>query len=152
MSQNIIYSPWERTKGPWLCLMITSLLFSLLRLFSFVSAFLTSLIQLIFWLKFSTGKRMAEDMLGVGCGGQGQCRGVTKSQTQLSNFQLNKNSYWNGFFHPSESCSIVFHSLWPHGLYSPWNSPGQNIGVGSHSLLQGIFPTQGSNPGLPSCK
>ena len=31
----------------------------------------------------------------------------------------------------------------PHGLYSPWNSPGQNTGVGSLSLLQGIFPTQG---------
>ena len=42
-------------------------------------------------------------------------------------------------------------SLWPHGLYSPWNSPGQNTGVGSLSLLQGIFPTQGSNPGLPHC-
>ena len=39
-----------------------------------------------------------------------------------------------------------------HGLYSPWNSPGQNTGVGSHSLLQGIFPTQGSNPGLPHCR
>ena len=39
-------------------------------------------------------------------------------------------------------------SLLPHGLYSPWNSPGQNTGVGSLSLLQGIFPTQGSNPGL----
>ena len=36
-------------------------------------------------------------------------------------------------------------SLGPHGLYSPWNSPGQNTGVGSHSLLQGIFPTQGSS-------
>ena len=33
-------------------------------------------------------------------------------------------------------------SLWPHGLYSPWNSLGQNTGVGSLSLLQGIFPTQ----------
>ena len=43
-------------------------------------------------------------------------------------------------------------SLQPHGLYSPQNSPGQNIGVGSHSLLQGIFPTQGSNPGLPHCR
>ena len=39
-------------------------------------------------------------------------------------------------------------SLRPHVLYSPWNSPGQNTGVGSLSLLQGIFPTQGSNPGL----
>ena len=35
--------------------------------------------------------------------------------------------------------------------YSPWNSPGQNTGVGGLSLLQGIFPTQGSNPGLPHC-
>ena len=40
----------------------------------------------------------------------------------------------------------------PHGLQSPWNSPGQNFGVGSFSLLQGIFPTQGSNPGLPHCR
>ena len=37
-------------------------------------------------------------------------------------------------------------------LYSPRNSPGQNTGVGSCSLLQGIFPTQGSNPGLPHCR
>ena len=51
------------------------------------------------------------------------------------------------------SHSVVSNSLWPHGhgLYSPWNSLGQNTGVGSHSLLQGIFPIQGSNPGLPHC-
>ena len=49
------------------------------------------------------------------------------------------------------SCSVVSGSLWPHGLYSPWNSPGQNTRVGSHSLLQGIFQTQGSNPGLLHC-
>ena len=36
--------------------------------------------------------------------------------------------------------------------WSPWSSPGQNTGVGSLSLLQGIFPTQGSNPGLPHCR
>ena len=36
--------------------------------------------------------------------------------------------------------------------YSPWDSPGQNTGVGSLSLLQGIFPTQGSNPGLLHCR
>ena len=52
----------------------------------------------------------------------------------------------------SESHSVVSASLQPHGLYSPWNSPGQNTGVGSLSLLQGIFPTQGSNPGLPHCR
>ena len=43
-------------------------------------------------------------------------------------------------------------SLWPHGLYSPWNSPAQNTGAGSLSLLQGIFPTQGLNPGLLRCR
>ena len=52
----------------------------------------------------------------------------------------------------SESCSVVSHSLQPHGLHSPWNSPGKNTGVGSLSLLQGIFPTQGLNPGLPHCR
>ena len=43
-------------------------------------------------------------------------------------------------------------TLRPHGLYSPWNSPGQNTGVGSLSLLRGIFESQGSNPGLPHCR
>ena len=51
----------------------------------------------------------------------------------------------------SENPSVVSNSLRPHGLYSPRNSPGQNTGVGSLSLLQGIFPTQGSSPGLPHC-
>ena len=36
-------------------------------------------------------------------------------------------------------------------LSSPQNSPGQNTGLGSLSLFQGIFPTQGSNPGLLHC-
>ena len=44
---------------------------------------------------------------------------------------------------------VISNSLWPYGLYSPWNSLGQNTGVGSPSLLQEIFPTQGLNPGLP---
>ena len=52
----------------------------------------------------------------------------------------------------SESHSVVSDSLWPYGLYSPWNSPGQSTGVGSFSLLQGIFPTWGSNPGLLHCR
>ena len=42
--------------------------------------------------------------------------------------------------------SGVSDSLWPHG-----DSPGKNTGVGCHALLQGIIPTQGSNPGLPHC-
>ena len=58
---------------------------------------------------------------------------------------------------PAKKVKVMFDSLWPHGLWparhlSPWNSPGQNTRVDSHSLLQGIFPTQGSNPGLPYCR
>jgi len=50
-------------------------------------------------------------------------------------------------------CSVVSDSLQPHGLQPtrllcPWNFPGKNTGVGCHFLLQGIFPTQGSNPHL----
>ena len=52
----------------------------------------------------------------------------------------------------SENHSVVSDSLQPHGLCSPWNSPGQNTGVSSLSLLQWIRPTQGSNPGLPHCR
>ena len=52
----------------------------------------------------------------------------------------------------SESRSVMSDSLQPHGLCSLWNSLGQNTGVVSLSLLQGIFPTQGSDPGLPHCR
>ena len=51
---------------------------------------------------------------------------------------------------PGKPCDLcgsgtaVSDSLWPHGLHSPWNSPGQITGVVCHALLQGIFPTQGS--------
>ena len=57
-------------------------------------------------------------------------------------------------WHSKEVCEshlVVSNSLQPHGLYSPWNSPDQNTRVGSLSLLQGIFPTQGLNPGLLHC-
>ena len=62
------------------------------------------------------------------------------------------NVFWylvsNNLMKWSESCWVVSKPLRHHGLYSPWNSPGQKTGVGSLSLLQGIFPSQGSNPGL----
>ena len=55
------------------------------------------------------------------------------------------------------SHSVMSDSLRPHGLYParllcPWDFPGKNTGVGYHFLLQGIFPTQGSNLGLPHCR
>ena len=57
----------------------------------------------------------------------------------------------------SVSRSVVSDSLRPHGpkptrLLCRWHSPGKNSEVGSHSLLQGIFLTQGSNPDLPHCR
>ena len=52
----------------------------------------------------------------------------------------------------SESYSVVSNPLWPRGPYSLWDSPGQHAGVASLSLLQGIFPPQGWNPGLPRCR
>ena len=56
----------------------------------------------------------------------------------------------------SESRSVASDSVRPHGLQPtrlpcPWASPGKNTGVGCHALLQRIFPTQGSNLGLPCC-
>ena len=63
-----------------------------------------------------------------------------------------KPGYKSVFKLESESCSVVSDSLRPQALYSPRNSPGKNTGVGSLSFLQGIFPTQGLNPGLPHCR
>ena len=54
--------------------------------------------------------------------------------------------------HGRKVWSVVSDSLGPHGLYSPWNSPGRNTRLGSLCLLQGIFPIWGSNPGLWHCR
>ena len=55
------------------------------------------------------------------------------------------------------SRSVLSDSLQPRGLQParspcPWNPPGKNTGVGCHFLLQGMFLTQGSNPGLLHCR
>ena len=68
-----------------------------------------------------------------------------------------QNNAWQKVSLFSVSCLVVFNSLQPHGLYPArllcsWNSPDENTGVGIHFLLQGIFLTQGSNPGLPHCR
>ena len=54
-------------------------------------------------------------------------------------------------------CSVMSDSLWPHGLQParllhPWDFLGKNMGVDCYFLLQGIFLTQGLNPGLPHCR
>ena len=75
---------------------------------------------------------------------------VTESDT--TKWRSTGDSMRIDWLYESESRSVVSISLLLHGLYSPWNSPGQNTGVGSLSLLQGIFPTQGSNPDLLHCR
>ena len=55
----------------------------------------------------------------------------------------------------AQPCSILCNPMdlmQPTRLLCPWDSPGKNTGVGCHALLQGIFPTQGSNPGLLHCR
>ena len=99
--------------------------------------------------------RASEEQSSSGKGGKMWCQGnkvgknARKSNVKCP--EIVKTVHWKWLFYlmfESESRSVVSDSLQPHGLYSPWNSPGQNTGVGSFSLLQGIFPTQGSNPGL----
>ena len=77
------------------------------------------------------------------------CQQIWKTQQWPQN---RKRSVFIPIPKKSESPSVMSDSLRPHGLYSPWNSLGQNTGVGSLSLLQRVFPTQGSNPGLPHCR
>ena len=88
----------------------------------------------------------AKDFIGKGCpGGEQQVKGTQENYSATGS--------QSGFMESeSESRSVVSNSLQPHGLYSLWNSPGQNTRVGSLSLIQGIFPIQGSNPSLPHCR
>ena len=83
--------------------------------------------------------------------------GWMASPTEWTWVWVNSGSWW-------WTGSLVCCSPWGHKeletteqmnwteLYSPWNSPGQNTRVGSRSHLQGIFPTQGLNPGLLHCR
>ena len=94
-------------------------------------------------------------MLGFGgCGASEWDRGLSTAQLsiKLTKWQVGyicSSQEWVSEW-VSGSRSAVSDSLRPHGLYSLWNSPGQNTGEGSHS--QGIFPTQGSNLGLLHCR
>ena len=62
-----------------------------------------------------------------------------------------KENSWDFLNIESESCWVLFNSL-QHELYSPWKSLDRNIRISILSLLQGIFPTQGLNPGLLHCR
>ena len=77
---------------------------------------------------------------------------VAKSQTRLSDFTF---TFLKNYVHV---CSVIRlcptvqpHRVQPAMLLCPWNFPGKSTGAGCHFLLQGIFLTQGLNPGLPHC-
>ena len=72
------------------------------------------------------------------------------SQVSYSNSSIIWWLFWGkGLWFVREKWNSFSHVRLFETPYSPWNSAGQNIRVGSHSLLQGIFPNQGLNPGLP---
>ena len=52
----------------------------------------------------------------------------------------------------TQLCPILCEPMEPARLLCPWDTPGKNTGEGCHSLLQGIFSTQGLNPGLLHCR
>ena len=111
--------------------------------------------------RFCTAKETKNKKTAFGIG-ENICKqrnqhGVNLQNIQTAHAAQYKNKQTNNSIKKwevkwSESCSVVFDSLQPHGLYSPWTSPDKNTGVGSLSLLQDIFPTQGLNPGLPHCR
>ena len=71
------------------------------------------------------------------------------SMTQTDKEATTRNLLGAGKVLVTQSCLCNSWTIvWPSRLLSPWNFPGKNTGVGSHPLLQGIFPTQGSNLGL----
>ena len=71
-----------------------------------------------------------------------------REDTRLNHWKVHAQRDLSNKLCESKSRSVVSDSLWPHELYSPWNSLDQNTGVGSLSLLQGILPNQESNLGL----
>ena len=81
------------------------------------------------------------------------CMSVLKLHASLAvhvALKVQDSTNYNLVSEGCESHSVVSNSLWPHGLYNPWNSPGQNTGVGSHSLLQGNLPNPGIKPRSPA--
>ena len=77
-------------------------------------------------------------------------KGPPPSSLQQVSYSVTR-SFWLRYIRKKGSRSVASDSLRPRGLLRPWDSPGKNTGVGCQFLLQGIFPTQGSNPGLWHC-
>ena len=106
------------------------------------------------------GRGVGMEKWGWGGNGTSLSISFTLNHSNVSFFKTKKSTTARVWWLPKveynfirgESCSVMSDSLCPCGLYSPWNSPGQNTGVDCCSLLQGIFPIQELNAGLPYCK
>ena len=86
---------------------------------------------------FSSGAAYSENILINGHGQKGQDWFYSFMMLWVTDLILKPDSLWP-------------YGLWPARLLYPWDSPGKNTGVSCHTLLQGIFLTQGLNP-LMSC-
>ena len=116
---------------------------SVLSVFSYGVSFLTNTIQEIY-LSYILQIFSSAQLLGIPFSkGSSQPRDWTPRCRQILNHSElpgKPSTPWK-----SESCYVVSDSMWLHRLDGTWNSPGQNTGVGSLSLLQRIFPNQGSS-------
>ena len=91
--------------------------------------------------------------LGFRC--QSQVQVVTSSPDELAiKLRFPQTSPCAVLCLVTQSCPTLCNPMnySPTGSSVHGDSPGKNTGVGCHALLQGIFPTQGSNPGLPNCR
>ena len=83
-----------------------------------------------------------------------QCRWILYQLSQQGSLNP-ADSKWNPMLRAAvlvtQSCWMLCNCI-PPSLFCPWNSPVKNTRVGSHSLLQRVFPTQGSNPRLLLCR
>ena len=100
-----------------------------------------SLLCLLSWHSSFLPSFLKESMSGnvgvlIGADGQRTCSFPPKVKVKVWVFQSSR----------------IFAGLQPASLLCPWDSPGKTTGVGSQSCIQGIFPTQGSNPGLLHCR
>ena len=93
-------------------------------------------------ISFSSGSSWPRDQIWVSCTGRWILYHWATWEAPLLVLVMGNWDWSMDEVTWSESCSAVSNSLRPHGLYNPWNSPGQNTGVGSLFLLQGICPTQ----------
>ena len=84
---------------------------------------------------------------GCACGETDSRQWTEKQKREGAQYLLDKHELYKVKVKVTYSCPTLCHSM-----DCPWNSPGQNPGVGSLSLLQENFPNQGSNPGLLYCR